>query len=584
MSKILQMFHRLVDYKISIKELYFSLTTWFVVLVTFLGFTTKFHLTLLIVNIIIALCVYLIIILITNRIILSGFLTLLLAASIDYVKLVKWKFLLQEISAADIFMVKLLVNHGLLRLIYEYATGEIYFVFLLLVINFILLWNKSDTLFDKQNLGLKNYYALRLVSFGVALLLGSRLFDISLDKKSYFYLTIESTKQHNENYQRRAYGSFADIMFTIQDMYVEPNIGNIDESLILNKTRANKTSPLVEHNEMPDIVVILNESTFNPNKLDYDFAEKLKFNFFQDSKYTKYSGTLNVNTYGGSSWISEYEINTGIAHKSFSGPSYMPFITLIPKTQTSIMSYLRSQGYRVEVAYPVDKNFSLALDSYTKLGAHEIKDIYEFGFKPESWGNVPDTMVGDMIIDALDRNPEEPKYIFASTMLNHGPHSSFCPDDIGCSRVMNDKLCSKLNDYVSRLTKTSEDQTNLIDKLMKRKKKTIVVNFGDHLPSFEGLSTQLRFARDIKDYYKTFYNVNANFDISDKTNYTSLDITFIPSLILDMAGLNHNEFYKASSLIRKNCNGQINTCANKNKNIDNMLESYKTLISKQLGF
>jgi len=218
------------------------------------------------------------------------------------------------------------------------------------------------------------------------------------------------------------------------------------------------------------------------------------------------------------------------------------------------------------------------------LGAHEIKDIYEFGFKPESWGNVPDTMVGDMIIDALDRNPEEPKYIFASTMLNHGPHSSFCPDDIGCSRVMNDKLCSKLNDYVSRLTKTSEDQTNLIDKLMKRKKKTIVVNFGDHLPSFEGLSTQLRFARDIKDYYKTFYNVNANFDISDKTNYTSLDITFIPSLILDMAGLNHNEFYKASSLIRKNCNGQINTCANKNKNIDNMLESYKTLISKQLGF
>ena len=79
-------------------------------------------------------------------------------------------------------------------------------------------------------------------------------------------------------------------------------------------------------------------------------------------------------------------------------------------------------------------------------------------------------------------------------------------------------------------------------------------------------------------------SVDANFDISDKTNYTSLDITFIPSLILDMAGLNHNEFYKASSLIRKNCNGQINTCANKNKNIDNMLESYKTLISKQLGF
>ena len=580
MKKILNLIDSVVDHKISLKELYFSLTTWFCLLVLFLGFTTKFHTTLLIANLIIALYFYLIIILITNRILLSGFSTLLLAVLFDYIKLIKWQFLMQELSAADFFMLKLLINHGLMRLIYEYATKEIYLIFVLLLINFILLWNKFDTFLDKQRLGSRNFYALRLVSFGVAILLSSKLFEIAFDKKSYFHLAIESIKNESKEYPRKVYGPFADIIFTIQDIYIDPKAGVIDESLILDKVEKEKNIPITNKDEMPDIVVILNESVFDPSKLDYDFADKLKFEFFQNGKYTKYSGILNVNTFGGSSWISEYEINTGVPHKSFTGPSYMPFITLVPHTNNSIMSYLRSIGYRVEVLYPVDKNFSLALDAYTKLGSHEITDIYEYGFEPESWGRVPDKMIGDMVIDALDRNPEKPKYIFAATMLNHGPHSSFFPDNIGCSLSMNDQLCSKLNDYIARLAKTNEDQLDLIEKLMKRKKKTIIVNFGDHLPSFEGFSTQLRFTRDIKNYFKTFYNVNANFDIKDDSQYPALDITFIPGLLLDIAKINGNSFYKANSFIRKNCNGQIAGCAENNK----LLESYKSLIVKQLDF
>ena len=581
MKKIFNIIDAIVDHKISLKELYFSLTTWFGILVLFLGFTTKFHTTLLLANLIIALYVYLIIILITNRILFSGFSTLLLAVLFDYIKLIKWQFLMQEISAADFFMLKLLINHGLLRLIYEYATKEIYLIFILLLINFILLWNKFDTFLDKQRLGSRNFYALRMVSFGVAILLSSKLFEIAFDKKSYFHLAIESIKNESKDYPRKIYGPFADIVFTIQDIYIEPKSGKIDESLILDKIEKEKNTIITKQDEMPDVVVILNESVFDPSKLDYDFADALKFAFFQKGKYTKYNGILNVNTFGGSSWISEYEINTGISHKSFAGPSYMPFITLVPHTKNSIMSHLRSLGYRIEVLYPVDKNFSLALDAYTKLGSHAVTDIYEYGFEPESWGHIPDKMIGDMVIDALDRNPEKPKYIFAATMLNHGPHSGFFLDNIGCSRSMNDQLCSKLNDYISRLTKTNEDQMDLIEKLMKRKKKTIIVNFGDHLPSFEGFSTQLRFTRDIKDYFKTFYNVNANFDIRNDLNYPELDITFIPGLILDMAKLNNDPFYKANSLMRKNCNGQITHCK---KDDDKLLESYKSLIVKQLGF
>ena len=288
MKKILNLIDSIVDHKISLKELYFSLTTWFGLLVLFLGFTTKFHTTLLFANLIIALYFYLIIILITNRILLSGFSTLLLAVSFDYMKLIKWQFLMQELSAADFFMLKLLINHGLMRLIYEYATKEIYLIFVLLLINFILLWNKFDTFLDKQRLGSKNFYALRLVSFGVAILLSSKLFEIAFDKKSYFHLAIESIKNETKEYPRKVYGPFADIIFTIQDIYIDPKAGAIDESLILDKVEKEKNIPVTNKDDLPDIVVILNESVFDPSKLDYDFADKLKFEFFQNGKYTKY--------------------------------------------------------------------------------------------------------------------------------------------------------------------------------------------------------------------------------------------------------------------------------------------------------
>ncbi|MCP5369121.1 MAG: sulfatase-like hydrolase/transferase [Rickettsiaceae bacterium] len=488
---------------------------------------------------------------------------------------------MQDLSAADFFMLKLLINHGLFRLIYEYATKEIYLIIILLAINIILLGNKSDTLLDRKQLGVRNFYAFRLVSVVVALLLGAKIFELAMDNKSHLGTAIESIKSERAQYPRRVYGPFADIIFTLQDIYIRPIESKISQDDILAEIKNHNYPMITDQKDMPDIVVILNESVFNPNTLDYDFADNFEFKFFEANQYTKYSGILNVNTFGGSSWISEYEVNTGIPHKAMSGPSYMPFITLVPHTQNSIMSHLRNLGYQVEVVYPVDKNFSLALDSYTKLGAHQINDIYEFGFKPESWGKIPDSMIGDMIIEALDRNPGKPKYIFAATMLNHGPHSSFYPDKLECGKMMNDKLCSKLNDYIDRLRKTDIDQTNLINQLMKRNKKTIIVNFGDHMPSFEGFSVQLRLKRAIKDYYKTFYNIHTNFDIEEKTNYQFLDITFIPGLVLDIAKLNTQPFYQANALMRKKCHGQIESCVDKHHNL---YESYQSLIIHQLGF
>lgn len=580
MKNFLKILNEVVNHKISIKELYFSLTTWFVLLIGFLGFTTRFQSTLFFINLIIALLVFVVVILFTNRLLLSCFLTLLMAVSFDYIKQIKWQFLLQDFSAADIYMVKLLINHGLLRLMYEYATKEIYLVIILLVLNFILLWNKTDALLDKHKLGSKSYYALRLLSIGVSILIIGKLFETAVNPVSVFTKAINSVHKATKTAsQRKFYGPFADVLFTLKDIYIEPIALNTSEQFILRST--NKLDPEITLNELPDIVVILNESTINPYKLDYPFTDSFNFDFFKDNKYTQFNGILDVNTFGGSSWISEYEINTGIPHKLFKGPSYMPFISLAPLTQKSLMSYLRSIGYETIVLYPIDKNFSTAKDAYTMLGADQMYDIHDFGYKPTSWAKVPDKIIGDIIVKLLDDRNTKPKYIFAATMLNHGPHSSFFDDNLGCMQFMHDSLCSKLNDYILRIGQTNKDQLALIEKLMNRKTKTVLVNYGDHMPSFEGYATQLRFTKDINDFYKTFYNININFQIGKQVRYPLLDITFMPGLVLDIAGINNDEFYKANSYIRKICHGNLKNCSSTDVKL---LESYKSLAIKQLGF
>ena len=117
---------------------------------------------------------------------------------------------------------------------------------------------------------------------------------------------------------------------------------------------------------------------------------------------------------------------------------------------------------------------------------------------------------------------------------------------------------------------------------MSRKKPTMFINFGDHMPSFEGKVFKLKFTEDsgMNDYHKTFYHIRANFDVQKTKSCDSLDITLIPGLILDLIGNNHNPFYKSSAYIRNLCNGELSNC---NVHHNNILESYKKLTIEQVN-
>ncbi len=57
-----------------------------------------------------------------------------------------------------------------------------------------------------------------------------------------------------------------------------------------------------------------------------------------------------------------------------------------------------------------------------------------------------------------------------------------------------------------------------------------------------------------------------------------MDLSFAPSLILDIAGVKKDAFFQANALMRERCGGFYLNCANKP-----MLDSYQNYIFYRLG-
>jgi hypothetical protein len=143
-----------------------------------------------------------------------------------------------------------------------------------------------------------------------------------------------------------------------------------------------------------------------------------------------------------------------------------------------------------------------------------------------------------------------------------------------------------LNDYINRLNNTNTDVAELNQKLMQRSKDVMVIHYGDHMPSFEGLAYNLEFnaRRGKKEFYKTFYAIQANFETRVVQRYENLDISLLAGLILDLANINYNQFFKANSFMRNMCNGVLNDYQSLNVEHRALFESYKAFSIDQFDF
>ena len=84
-------------------------------------------------------------------------------------------------------------------------------------------------------------------------------------------------------------------------------------------------------------------------------------------------------------------------------------------------------------------------------------------------------------------------------------------------------------------------------------------------------------ARHTSDWV-TYYMLKSNYAVRGRFDYPVLDIAFLGSLLLDVAGIPKNAFYQANTLLRERCQGRYLDC----KDI-RTLASYHDYVFTRLG-
>ena len=337
----------------------------------------------------------------------------------------------------------------------------------------------------------------------------------------------------------------------------------------------------------PDIVAVLEESTFDPRMLAVCTLPRVcDRRMFKPDADTLAHGWLEVHTWGGGTWTTEFAFLTGLSHDLF-GPAgiYAPF-NLAPRIRYTLPRVLHDNGYRTVAIYPTNGDFLNGREAYADYGFDAFYGGEQVGLGWESTD--ADLMRVFRKVLAVEKTKAHgrPVFLFMLTLHQHGPHMTPLADlpapydkplftgRAAPDKVLDDWLNLNLGNYLQRLSMSDAAEADLEQQLRADNRPALLLHFGDHQPSFDGAITSLqkKLPPQIRNPQVATYYMLKGFGMKSppRYDYPVLDIAFAGSLLLDAAGLHKDAFFTANGLLRERCHGQYLDCPNAD-----LLHSYR---------
>lgn len=276
----------------------------------------------------------------------------------------------------------------------------------------------------------------------------------------------------------------------------KPDMGAADA---LMQRHRDVLKPIPVAGPLPDIVILQSESFFDPARLrGIELADVLP-NYRRLQRLAVFSGNLRVPTYGGGTIRTEYEVLTGIAMRYFPQVQY-PYFQLTPKGSKSLASVLKAHGYRTLAVHPHSRAFWNRASAFANMGFDTFDALEQFDPTTERQGfYISDAALVEHILRRLDETSTSPTFVFAISMENHGPYGDYPNVDKARRDAQHvpaslaPDAASDLRGYLYHLQNADAALGRLVNVLMHRKRRTILLFYGDHLPSMPDVYAQVGF-------------------------------------------------------------------------------------------
>lgn len=276
----------------------------------------------------------------------------------------------------------------------------------------------------------------------------------------------------------------------------------------------------------PNIICVLLESFCDPE--DINFLETSEdpiptFHYLEDNFSTGY---LTVPVVGAGTANTEFEVLTGMSMQYFGTGEY-PYKTILKKTDCeAIASDLSKIGYSSHVVHNNGGNFYSRANAFSMMGfdtftSKELMNITEY--TPNGSWSTDDILVGETI-KSLDAT-EGSDFTYTITVCTHGDYPTEPVIEnpaITISGVDGEAAANQWTYYVNQLNAADKFISSLIDKLSQRDEETIVVMFGDHLPTMGLTDDDMKSGSIYKTKYITWNNFGLPKEDADLYSYQLL--------------------------------------------------------------
>ena len=294
------------------------------------------------------------------------------------------------------------------------------------------------------------------------------------------------------------------------------NKNNVQKIVSADSKAVGKTT--TTQKKAPNIVVVLLESYFDPTECKYLSFDKDPVPFFHSLQKTNSCGHLTVPVVGAGTCNTEFEVLTGMSCQFF-GPGEYPQKTILKKTDCeSVADVLKKMGYGSHVVHNNGGNFYSRANAFSQMGfdtftCKETLDITDY--TPLGTWPTDDILIG-ATKDSMDSTPSK-DFVYTITVGTHGAYPTY--DALGDKKKITVTANGKSQEetyawqyYVNQINAMDTWMKNYTEMLNARGEDTLLIMFGDHLPSMNILDSDMA----TNSIYKTNYITWNNFGMQKK--------------------------------------------------------------------